>query len=246
MLPRSIRGQQFFSRSSWGDVMDDIKEGWDNGFFITDFDYGDGVYFVVMSKVEEWNGQAVRYASEFPTDDIKELWGKRYSITNMLYDGSDWIVVMTGVDYCLKQKMFRCMDADDFKERVSNGWNEDKIITKLCCRQEYYGNTYVGVMTEYRDSSPSQSRSFLRGVVLASELMDLCRDGKYITNIFDFGGGVMVATESGTEWRSCKIYRCGSTGTLAESIRECWDSGYSVTTLAYYDGEWFAVFGRTY
>lgn len=226
--------------------MDDIREGWDKGCYITDFDYGDGVYFVVMSKVEDWNGQAVRCASDFPSDEIKELWGKGYFITNMLYDGSDWIVVMSGVNYCLTQKMFRCMDSDDFKERVREGWNNDKIITKLCCKKRSYGNTYVGVMTGYRDTSPSQSRHALGGYVTASDLMDLCEDGKYIVDIFDFGGGLMVATESGTAWKSCKVYKCSSVGGMADAIRECWGSGYCITTMAYYDGDWFAVFGRRY
>ena len=188
MIPRKTYGQAYCCGSSWSEVMDLVKKYWDKGYFITDFDYGNNTYFVVLSKVDGWNGQAIRCGSSLPADDIKELW--------------DWVIVMTGIDYCRTQRYFTTTDWEEFKQKISTGWNDDMLVTKLCCEIKSSYNVYFAAMTEYKDCSPAQSRHYFNGNVTARDLASVCEDGKFITDIYDFDGGVFVVTSGNSGWSS--------------------------------------------
>lgn len=244
MIPRRIYGQAYCCGGRWSEVMDLVKKYWDQGYFITDFDYGNDTYFVVMSKVQGWNGQAIRYGSSLPADDIKEMWDKDYYITNAFYDGKDWVIVMTGVDYCKTQRYFTTTKWDEFKDKITAGWNDDMLVTKLCCEIKSSYNLYFAAMTEFKDGSPAQSRRYMSGNVTARDLAALCEDGKFIVDIFDFDGGVFVVTAGDTGWSSYRIVQVAGVNGLTEKIKKAWDDGYSLTTLTYYNGEWIAVFGK--
>lgn len=243
MIPRSIIAQSYFTRKGWGDTTTLIEEYWDKGYVVTDFDYGNGFYFVVMSKVNGWNRQKLFYGNSLPTDDIKEAWDRGYYITNVLHDGSDWIVIMTEVDYCTTQRLFSTGVWEDFKEKIQNGWDEDMLVTKLCCEKQRF-STYFAAMTEFNDGSPAQSARYLSGSIIKSDLDDLFVDGKYIVDIFDFDGGAYVVTAGDTGWSSHRLFMSPSLNSTYEAIKDYWDRGYYITTISFYDGEWILVFGK--
>ena len=224
--------------------MENVKKFWNEGMFITDFDYGNGVYVVVMSNVKGWNGQAIRFGSTLPSDDITELWNKDYYITNVLYDGSDWIVVMSGVDYCSTQSYFSRTKWSEFTEKISDGWKEDKVVTKLCCEIKDSYNKYFAVMTKFKDCSPSQTRRYIKDRVLIQDLEGMCQDGNYIVDIFDVDGGVYVVTAGRTGWITCKVCKNKDLKTIFEKIEDYWNRGYYITSIANYNGDWFAVLGK--
>lgn len=244
MIPREIDGQVIFAGGKWSVVMESVRKYWDKGMFITDFDYGNGVYVVVMSTVKGWSGQAIRHGSTLPTDDISELWDKDYYITNALYDGQDWVVVMSGVEYCSGQNYFSRTNWTEFTDKISEGWDDDKVVTKLCCEIKPSYNKYFAVMTRFRDCSPTQSRRYLKGRLLIQDLEALCENGKYIVDVFDFDGGSYVVTASKTGWNTCKVIKSRDFSTLIEKLNGYWDKDYRITTVTFYQGEWFVVLGK--
>ena len=244
MIPREIHGQVIFAGAKWSTVMDNVKKYWDQGMFITDFDYGGGVYVVVMSKVKGWNGQAIRHGSTLPVDAISELWDKNYYLTNALYDGQDWVVVMTGVDYCSGQSYFTHTSWTEFTDNINQGWEDDKVVTKLCCEIKPSYNKYFAIMTRFRDCSPAQSRRYLKGRLLIQDLESMCVDGKYIVDVFDFDGGAFVVTAGKTGWDTCKVVKSRDFSTLLEKVKNYWDKDYYITTITFYESEWFAVLGK--
>ena len=244
MIPREINGQVIFTSSSWAKIMDKVDKYRETGMCITDFDYGNGLYVVVMSKVKGWNKQVVRVGSVFPMDAVLEEWEDDYYITNVLYDGDDWIVVMTGVDYCVDQKYIYRSNWTKFNEEISEGWKNDMIVTKLCCHSFRSFNVYLAAMTRFKDCSPSQSRKYFKGSISRSDLEAMCVSGRYIVDIFDFDGGVYVVTAGRTGWNSCKVIKSSNTSDLLKMVAKFWDNDYYITTVAYYDGEWLAVLGR--
>ena len=66
MIPREIDGQRIFLASRWNDMIDNVKKFWGENMFITDLDYNNGVYVVVISSVKGCNGQCIRYGLSFP------------------------------------------------------------------------------------------------------------------------------------------------------------------------------------
>lgn len=134
--------------------MEKVWKYWDQGMVITDFDYGGGTYVVVMSRVKGWREQRIRHDCVLPTFKISQLRREGYYITNVLYDGSDWIVVMTEVDYCADQTCFICTRWSEFIGKINEGWEDRKVVTKLCCQIKRSYNKYLAVMTKFKDCSP--------------------------------------------------------------------------------------------
>ena len=224
--------------------MESVRKFWDEGMFITDFDYGNGVYVVVMSHVKGWNGQAIRHGSSLPSDDISELWDKDYYITNVLHDGADWIVVMSGVNYCSTQSYFTRTSWKDFLEKISEGWKDDKVVTKLCCEIQRSSNYYFAVMTKFKDCSPSQTRHYIEGRLTIQKLEELCQNGNYIVDAFDVDGGVFVVTAGSTGWKTCKVCKSRELSGLFERVQDYWNRDYYITSLTCYNEEWFVVLGH--
>lgn len=242
MVPRIINGQVAFFERRWRDAMDKIREYWDEDYYVTDFDYGDGGYFVVMSKVAGWSGQTIKYGDEFPSDEIKKLWNEGYVITNMMHDGSDWIVVMSEVIYCKSQGYVVNTSWSEFKEFVHESWDQDMVATKLACNIQSGYNQYVAAVTEFVGRSPGQSMRYLSGVVTAQELCSVCDEGYCITDLYDFDGGLCVITSDEVRDRSFSIERSNSLRRIFDSMSDQYDEDYYIVAVCYYDGEWIVVY----
>jgi hypothetical protein len=240
MQPERYYGQAFFTASSWSEVKRQINKYWDEDYYITDFDYGDGVYLVVMSQVSGWNGQTFLYGSTLPDDEISSKWDEGYYITNMLYDG-DWIVVMTQVENCIDQYYFTRSVPSVFNDMIGEGWDDGKSLTKLCC-EPGIPSVYCAVMSEFSYPAPAQTRNIKPGRLTASQLGELCEGDQYITELFDLDGAVMVVTTERDDFYTTAIYQSSSLSRVAGAISDYWDDGYTLTTVAFYDGEWFLVF----
>lgn len=243
MIPRDINAQSYYISPRWSNVMEQVEEKWDEGYCITDFDYGDNAYVVVMSKVSEWSDQIIKVSKSFPTEEIQDGWDDGYSVTNMLYDGTDWIVVMTNVEYVVGQSVKSDFSYESLRRGLQDGWDEDMMVTKLCSKLTRSVDKMVVVMSEFFDCSQDQSLHLLRGDVTPNEICDAFSDDKFITDLYDFGSGLMVVASSDTEWDGMIVTRCATLKEMAENISEKWDDDFFVTTVAYYDGYWYVVYG---
>ncbi len=77
-------------------LREDIAEGWDQGYRITDVAYGDGLWAVVMTEDTGYGGQAWAASAEFPGEFIREKWDEGLDLTTLTYGDGTWVAVMTG------------------------------------------------------------------------------------------------------------------------------------------------------
>lgn len=239
MIPLRIDQQTVITRSSWKEMMERVKEMWDQDHYITDFDYGNGVYRVVMSSGTGWNGQAIRVGKTFPENEVDELWNKGYNITNVTHDGQDWIVIMSGNTGLSRQRWFTRNSWESFKQAISQGWEDGKVITKIA-----YGNgTYCGIMSS--GLNWSQTWKFIPGEITQQHLNELYEDGdKIVTEVFDIDGGMFIVLSGNTGYDDQFISQSSNWDRLSERLTEYWNKNYNVTTIGYYNGDWFLLMSR--
>lgn len=243
MIPSTIGEQSILTRSTWNQCMEAIGDYYDQGYYITDFDYGGGVYKIVMSKSVGWNGQIIKFGKEFPQQEVSEGWKKGYHITNVMHDGSDWIVIMSGVPSCQRQTWFTRYNWNEFKSDISKIWDEGKIVTNLACKMSGDEPLYCAICSQM-STSQGQSYHFIQGRPTAQELCDLCTKGRLIVDIYDFDGGTFVVTASDTGWRQQKMHVSENWENSSEVIQQSWNEGYNITTIAYYHGAWIVILSR--
>lgn len=236
MIPRKITAQTILSRSNWSEIREAIGEYWEKDYFITDFDYGEGYYRVVMSKGTGWNGQAIRFGKSFPSDKVSELWDKGYYITNVMHDGTDWIVVMSGVPDCVTQSWFTRKNWSDFKDDIQEMWGKDMVVSKIACNLSSAYPTYCGVASKMQYSQ-GQSTKYFAGKP-TSAIGDMCEDGRIVTDMYDVDGGVFAVSASGTGWNKQVVEVRAKWETAVDLIKRYWDNDYSLTSLCYFQGYW--------
>ena len=238
MIATKRKGQSFTHRSKWADIKDSIKEKWDEDYLITDFDYGDGMYRVLLSSGTGWSGQAYRWGETFPAEKVKELWDRKYRITNVTYDGSDWIVVMSGDTGISGQKYFLKTDFADFEKAISEAWKEGYDITKVA-----FGNDlYLGVMSKGLDWSQSwwHWTEFPTDELMKNKKTD----GKIITDVFAFGNKVFAIASGNTGYTKQRFHKNKDFDYLIKLLKNRWDEGYTLTTVSYYKEEWIFVVSK--
>ena len=237
MIPELIVGQQFIFKKTWKEVTEKIKEFWDKDYYITDFDYGDGMYRVLLSECL-WNGQAYRYGKDFPEEKIQELWDKNYHITNVTHDGNDWIVIMSGDTGINGQRWFTRASFSDFKKAIREAWKEGYNITKVA-----FGNDlYLGVMSKGLDWSQSwwHCPEFPTDELMKSKKTD----GEIITDAFEFGDSCFTVASGKTGYTKQRFHKNKDFEYLRKLLKNRWDEGYNLTTVSFFKEEWILVFSK--
>lgn len=238
MINLKKSGQTFTWSSSWSTITETIKENWDKGYDITDFDYGDGMYRVLMSKGTGWGSQAYRIGKTFPKEKVSDLWDKDYQITNVLYDGEDWVVVMTKDTGITTQRWFTRPDFKEFEAAIDNAWQENYDITKIA-----KGNgVFLGIMS--KGLNWSQRWRHYNSFPTDEILSDKREEGKIITDAFEFGDKVFIVTSGNTGYEKQRIHKNKDFEYLRKLLKNRWDDGYTITTVSYIKGEWVLVFSK--
>ena len=241
MIPKlNNDAQTFIYGKTWKEITEKITEYWDKDYLITDFDYGDGMYRVLLSKGTGWNGQSYRCGKKFPKEKIRELWDKGYEITNVTHDGSDWIVIMSGSTGITRgsQTWFTKSSFNDFKKKVKEEWAEGNDITKVA-----YGNgLYLGVTS----GGLGWSQTWWNWPDFPTdELMDIKKsDGKIITDAFEFGNKCFTIASGKTGYKKQRFHKNKDFEYLRKLLKNRWGEGYCLTTVSFFKGEWILIFSK--
>lgn len=238
MIVTKRKGQSFIYRSKWADLKESIREKWADDYYITDFDYGDGMYRVLFSSGTGWSGQAYRTGKEFPSEEIKQLWDKGFHITNVTHDGSDWIVVMSGNTGISGQRWFTRSSFTDFDKAVEEAWEKGYDITKVA----YYNGTYLGVMSKGLGWSQNW---WHWNEFPTDELINKKKtDGKIITDAFEFDGKVFTVASGNTGFSKQRFHKNKDFKYLIKLLKNRWAEGYTLTTVSFYKGQWILVVSK--
>lgn len=242
MIPSRIRRQRWITRKSWDEIMASIKQSWAEDFYITDFDYGQGMYRLVMSQGTGWSDQTIFFGSEFPEEKVQKYWGLGFHITNVMHDGSDWIVVMSVVPEKVTQAWFTNPSWDGFKEKIREYWGKGMVVSKIACK---LGSTpeYCGIVTKY-PSGRQQWAQYFPGGATTQQLVDLCEDGTMITDIYDVDGGVFAITCSNTGWSEQTVCVRSDWNGVTQAVDKYWNEGFEITTISFYQNQWYVILSR--
>jgi hypothetical protein len=235
MVPNLIGGQVVLFRERWSDMAEEIREHWDLDYVITDIDYLEGCWAVVMSEVYNWYGQSCFRSSEFPQDKIQEAWDEGRYITSIAYSGSYWVVVTTRVEDCSAQAYVVGSWSHCLSE-VENLWEKKAYVTSIACD----GDFYVFVCSKFGRSFSQRIKSYSRPRG-ANQILGTCAEDEMIVDLFDMNGDLTVVTSSGMLYSKQGVCISSSISELRLDIKSNWSSGYKITTIAYYGGRYIAV-----
>ena len=229
----SERGGQFYvTRNKYDEISDYIQNKRKEGYFVVDFDRGNGVYVAILEKNCGITEQRIVFSKAFNENSIiKEWWDKGYNLSGLEYDDVDWIYVFSKYDKKYAQAFN--YDSSFPSDSISERWDKGYSISKLC-----YGNdTWVVVFTKGIDYHPGWS---IRNKLDLTEMNKWIEDGKIITDLV-FGDGRWAMTYGKHQQFS---YQTIITATTFPSdiIKHKWDNGYDLSLCAYGDGQWVLAF----
>lgn len=147
MVPFKISEQTIVIEENWDRCEREIERMWEEGFHITDFDYGDGVYHVVMSAGTGWGDQYLESGSDFPERKIDEAWDEGYVITNIAIDDEEWILVCTANVRGLGAQSWQGTEHfDDFEDTFHDAAHRGMSMTKMAYDDE--DQLYIALLSE--------------------------------------------------------------------------------------------------
>lgn len=236
-------GQMWFIRNEWDEVIDKIKEGWDDGCIVTDIDYGDGVWSVVMTKTVVNLRQSLFLSRDFSdlTDKIESYWKKGQCVTSITYDGRKWIGLATTIG-CYSNQGYVIGSWDYCIDAVKDGWRNNRYVTSIACD----GDTYLFISSRIGDDvSYSQSIDLIRTNTELKKLKNKCLKGnRIITDMHNMSGYLVVVTSSSDHEDEEERLKICSTEDIKENISKVNANGFYVASMAYYDHLWFIAFRR--
>ena len=236
-------GQMWFVRNEWDEVIDKIKEGWDDGCIVTDIDYGDGVWSVVMTKTVVNFRQSLFLSRDFSdlTDKIESCWKKGQCVTSITYDGRKWIGLATTIS-CYSNQGYVIGSWDYCIDAVKDRWRNNRYVTSIACD----GDTYLFISSRIGDDvSYSQSIDLVRTNTELKKLKNKCLKGnRIITDMHNMSGYLVVVTSSSDHEDEEERLKICSTEDIKENISKVNANGFYVASMAYYDHLWFIAFRR--
>lgn len=274
MVPLRISEQSLVIEENWDRCERQIERLWNDGFYITDFDYGDGVYHVVMSAGTGWTEQYIESGSEFPERHIEQGWRDGYTVTNIAIDDEEWIIVFTaGVRQLGEQSWASAESFDDFEDLFHQLTYDGQTITKMAYDEEdelyiavnatdlgweqqlsYWeeieDDMYIGGerrqrrKRNYRNPRNDSHRSQSSRFNNTWEDDVDVEEYPMITDIIDHDGDYFFVESFGTPYREQCVHRREDWDDIDAIVAQRWDEGFFITTAAYIYDGWVLVFTR--
>jgi hypothetical protein len=228
--------QSWATKAKFNEIQDYIIEKRKEGYFITDFDRGNGVYSVIIEKGCGITEQRLRWSSEFDADDmIVEMWNDDFKITNLLYDGTDWIYVFSKFEKSYQQA--HSTGREFPTEKIRKKWDDGYSISKIA----YGKGVWVVVFTKGVEYNPGY---VLRSELDFEEINKWISDEKIITDLVYGDGKWAIAFGKHTEFPYQVIEVSKDFPT--DKIKKRWEDGYDITLCAYGDDKWVFAFSTKY
>ena len=272
MIPLKITNQSLVVHDNWEDCEREIERLWEEDFYITDFDYGNGIYYVIMSMGTGWTEQYIESGSDFPERAIEDGWHEGYRITNIAIDDEEWIVVLTEGTHLDGQSWEACENFEEYEDLFYELTHDGGTLTKMAYGDEdelyiaviddHLGweqqlsnwedippDTYIGGQRHqvpkrrYRNARNSDHNR-PQGNRFSSTNWQEAEDLPMITDIIDHDGEYFFVESFGTPYQSQRIHCRERWEDIGDMMTECWADGFFITTAACINGKWMMVFSR--
>jgi len=274
MVPLRISEQTLVIEENWDRCEREIERLWNEGFMITDFDYGDGVYHVIMSAGTGWREQYIESGREFPERHIEDGWSEGYLVTNIAIDDEEWILVFTSGSNLRAQSWQSTHNFHDFEDMFHELTYNGQTVTKMAYDDE--DELYIAMVAEglnweqkmsnwedmpedvyvggqrhrpynrnYRTArNSSYQRSGGRFDSYSQGGFNSNHDQPMVTDIIDHDGDYFFIESFGTPYREQRMHLRHHWDDIDAIVQECWDEGFFITTAAHINDEWVLVFSK--
>ncbi len=123
----------------------EIKRLWEGGFRITNLQYQENQWLLVMTRFDYNRLQRWRKLPSFPKEEIQKGWEEDYYVTEITHGNGDWVVVMDKKpDDYIGQRY--SMTPSFPKDLIQELWDEGYNITSL----RFLDKQWVLVMTKFK------------------------------------------------------------------------------------------------
>ena len=148
-LNNRISTQSWAVRNSLEEIRTfiDKKHKEDYRYIIEDICFGNGSWFVVMSKEKTSRPQLYYASTDFPNKWIQDRYNEHYNITAAEYDGENWFLVATLLKQGGEDETIYNPLTDFPAEKIKADWKENKRITTLI----FNNKTKSNAATDYAD-----------------------------------------------------------------------------------------------
>jgi hypothetical protein len=239
----SIRETKIYAyRSTFKEINELINSKKEEDYYITDFDFGNGIYSIILEKSNEILDQFHWWSKTYDSDKISETWEKGYGITHLFYDETDWIYVFSKLKIQKPQAIELHSDFDILKEKINTRRAEGYSISKIA-----FGND-KWVALSLKDIGYNSDWTTIEKIDVET-LKRMTSDGKIITDLV-FSNFSDKKCFGENKWAigygkhieyNYQIIE-SSPNFPSEIIEKRLKDGYDLSFFAYGDGCWFLAF----
>ena len=201
-----VKTQSWATRTSLAEIKDYIDQKYkdDNHYSIEDICFGNGSWFVVLSKEYTVRPQSYHYSKEFPSKWIQDKYNDHYNISAAEFDGENWFIVATkfstGGEAETMYNPLSFYPAD----KIKADWNDKKRITSLV----FNNKTKSTSATDYADLGSK-----------ALDTKDYYKAIEYFDQAITLGKADYVVYNN-RAWAKYLTYQCeGALADVDESLR---------------------------
>ena len=191
----------------------------------------DGLWSLVMTKIENNGQQRWKTRYEFPEAEIKSDWNDGYEITQLSYLNDVWTLI-TAKNSFYEQSWRTKNSVDNALEAI----NELKVAGKMITSLEYGKNQWVIVASKGTDFSTQEAKKHY--LDFPYEYMQNKISQGYFLSDIGFDGTYWLTIFSKDNYTSSQFYFTSQTFPESE-IKNYWNKEYRISKLKFLNNKWY-------
>jgi len=211
-----------------------IDDGWKDGYYIQELNYGENGWTVLMNGKTPYIDQIWRTNREFPENEITEGWNDDYRITDIVYGNGIWALVMTKGSYLVEQTWNYTATGDTPISIIDERYKEGYILSKVTFGEGVWVLIF-STDTRFAKQVYNLSEEF------PEDFISEWWEKDYRITDATYGNGAWLVIMS-----KIQAYGAQKWNTNAEFPKELinneWIDGQEVTSLIYAEDVWFLAF----
>lgn len=230
--------QTVYMAENWDECAEHMYELMAEGYVVSNLDFYNDLYVVVMDKGTSWKGQEILFAADFPQLEINDYWDKGLDISYVAADDLTWMIFFSAATGTRGQEWVFKPHFSDIKRAIKTLWGQGKTLTDI--RQSFGGIVVVMSGGFDWDQWWSMGKRFPK--------KEIEREGKEnnraITLVTEIDERYFIAMSAGTDIKKQEIFRTKDYASLQDKLDECWGKGMLVTTASFVKGELIVIFSK--
>jgi hypothetical protein len=238
MITSNRASQTVFVAENWDECAEHMYELMAQGYVVSNLDYYNDLYVVVMDKGASWQDQEILFAADFPQLEINDYWDKGLDISYVAADDLTWMLFFSAATGIRGQEWVFKPHFSDIKRAISTLWGQGKTVTDI--RQSFGG--IVIVMSG--GINWNQWWTLSKGFPQKEIEREIKENNRFITLISEIDERYFIVMSAGTDIDKQIIFRTRNYASLQSKLDDYWKREMFVTTASFVKGELIVVFSK--